>query len=244
MIKLAVFDNDPANRAAIKNAIVKYTMQSLTDFDVFWFFENLDESRIKKYSSAIHIALISLNIRESAKIGKTIYQNNEDCRIVFYSSDPNELEPLLRVRPRGYYKTSDGENSLFGKIDDIVSEIKLSSNYFCHENKREIILIPTRQILYFQSDLKYVNICLKNGKEERVYAKLSEVESGLDSDFLRIHKSYLVNTRFVRSVNKSDKIVTLANETELPISEANYKDTLSFFKERESQNEQRKTDRN
>ena len=232
MIKLAVFDCNRSNREELKEIIVKYTVKSSTEFDVLWFFENITADKITKYSPSFQIALISLDMKESQKIGELIYHSNEDCRIVFYSAAPKELEPLLRVRPRGYYNKNENENCLFLKIDDIVTEIKHSNKLFCYENRTRIIIIPYRNILYFQSDLKYVNIFLNDGKQDRVYSKLSEIEPKLSSDFLRIHKSYLVNKKYICSINKSDKLIILTNGLSLPVSEAYYKTAISGISER------------
>lgn len=235
MITIAVFDSDPANRETVRKTLVSYTMRQFTDIDVLWFFDGFETERIKKYAPLIHIALISLDFKESFQISKNLYRYNEDCRIVFYSAAANDLEPLLRFRPRAYHRTPEKESVLFDKLNEIVSEIKYSSGIFCHENKREILLIPLKSIVYFQSDLKYINIVLTNGKQERIYAKLSDIEPYTDSGFLRIHKSYFVNKRYVRSVSKTEKTVVLKNDCRLPISEANYKAVMAAFGESPAQ---------
>lgn len=235
MLTFAVFDNAPANRAAIKDIVVRYTMRSLTDIDVLWFPERVDTEKLKQYAPGIHIALVSLDIRESAAIGKAIYQCNEDCRIIFYSAEARELEPFLCVRPRGYYRIAKKESCLYEMLDSVVSELKNSSACFCHETRRDVFLLPLRQILYFQSDLKHVNIVMTNGKAERICAKLSEVEPSLDSGFLRIHKSYLVNTRRIRAFHKSEKYIELESGQSLPVSDACYKDVAQYFREKQVQ---------
>lgn len=231
MITIAVFDSDPLNQNEIKKIIIDYSVQRHVDLDILWFSDNFSKDSIKKYARSIQIAFISLDFDESEKVSEVLYYCNEDCRIIFYSGTSNELEPLLRFRPRAYYYTNEEDKSLFEVIDDIFSELKNSSCYYYHENKREILLIPLRKIMYFQSDLKYVNIYLRTGKQERVYAKLSEIEAKLTPDFIRIHKSYYVNRKYIHSVNKSKKLVVLSNAQELPISEANYKTVIAAFNE-------------
>ena len=158
MITIAVFDNDPSNRENIRDLIVKFSVQNQTDLDVLWFFERFDNERIHKVAQSIHVALISLDLRESRRIARLLYRYNEDCRIVFYSSALQELEPLLCFRPRAFFVTSEESMGLYQKMDDIIAEIKCNNHFFCHESKRGILLIPLSTILYFQSDLKYVNI--------------------------------------------------------------------------------------
>lgn len=231
MITIAVFDSDSSNREKIKRTFLNYTMRFQTDIDVLWFFDKFDQNKIKKYASTIHIAFISLDVKEGEDAGNIIYRCNEDCRIVFYSAGAKDLEPLLRFRPRSFYTLAEDDARVYQKVDDILSEIKRSHRYFCYENKRKLLWIPLKSIVYLQSDLKYVNICLQNGKQERIYAKLSEISPLLDGDFIRIHKSYFVNKKAVRSVNKSEKLIVLGNGRQLPVSEANYKAVMSAFDE-------------
>lgn len=238
MIRIAVFDSSSANRENIKTCISKYTIQNNSDFDVYWFYSEAEPGKVEKYAPLIHIALISLDYANGPEIGKLLYQLNEDCRIVYYSDEMRQLDQLLCVRPRGFYRMDSSEHYLTESLGDIIDELKKSNNYFYYETRRELFILPLRSILYFQSDLKYVNIHLRSGSVERVYTKLSEIEGRLKSDFLRIHKSYIVNTMYIRTIEKSEKLVILQNGESLPVSDANYKQVMSFFAERNTQNGQ------
>lgn len=233
MLRIAVFDTDPSGRETIKQNILKYTVKCSTDIDVYWFFDRIEKEKIIKYIPLVHIAFISCDIKLNNEIGRLIYRVNEDCRIVYYTHEMREnIADLLCVRPRGFFNTFKNEEAIFECVDGIIEELKNSSNYFYYENRREVILVPMRGVLYFQSNLKYVIIHLKNSSTKKIYTKLSEIEPSLDSDFLRIHKSYIVNAKKIRSVDKSNKIVTLANGETLPISDANYKSVVEYFSER------------
>lgn len=228
MIRIAVFDSDPDRRAAIKRSVSAFTIQNSVDLDVFWFTQS---AKVDKYASLIHIALISLDDAEGSATGRRLYGLNEDCRIVYYSASKRELIPLLSVRPRGFCSPEVG-GDLMKYIGDIVGELKKSSGFFYHETRRELYLLPYRSILYFQSDLKYVNIYLRGGGTEKLYAKLSEIEKRLGAGFLRLHKSYIVNTSYVQTVDKSDKAAVLCDGETIPVSDANYKQVLNYFSER------------
>lgn len=83
-------------------------------------------------------------------------------------------------------------------------------------------LLSKRNILYFQSDLRYVNICLVHGENPRILAKLSAIEELAGELFVRIHKSYLVNAKHVLWMDKKNHLVLLTNGEQLPISDAQY----------------------
>lgn len=237
MIQTAVFDNNVENRSSLKRTIVKYTTQRNIDFDVFWFYEDFRTEKIKKFASFLNIAFISTELDEEYQISRAIYETNEDCRIVYYSSKAIDLEPMLSVRTRAFHLSARGETALIQILDEIIYELKKNKNNFYYETRREIFVIPHRSILYFQSDLKYVIIHLKNKNPERIYTKLSDIERSLDNNFLRIHKSFILNTDYVSRIDKSNKTIHLKNGEELPISDVHYKAVIAYFSERDRENE-------
>lgn len=233
MIQAAVFDNSIENRSILKQTIIRYTVNRNIDFDVLWFFEDFSTEKIKKFTSMLNIALISADLDTECQISRAVYESNEDCRIIYYSSSVKDLEPMLCVRTRGFHLTGKGEAALTQIFDDIIEELKDSTNNFYYSSRREIFVIPMRSIIYFQSDLKYVIINIKGKNPERIYSKLTDIEPLLNSSFLRIHKSYIVNINYVSKVDKSNKTIILKNGETLPISDINYKTVINYFSERE-----------
>lgn len=65
-----------------------------------------------------------------------------------------------------------------------------------------IILVDYEDICYLKAEAKYVNICLSNGIVHLTDKSLQELESKLSSDFIRIHRSYIVNKRYVSEIEK------------------------------------------
>lgn len=76
-------------------------------------------------------------------------------------------------------------------------------SFFIRKGK-EMIRVFVDEILYFESLKDYLQIFLKDQKF--IYkARISDMEEELhDDQFLRIHKSYLVNTSKIRSVSPTE----------------------------------------
>ncbi len=67
----------------------------------------------------------------------------------------------------------------------------------------------------------YVEICLKDGREILHNGTLTQLEQELPSTFLRVHRSYLVNTAYVRSLTRESSGVgklNLTTDAEIPVS--------------------------
>ena len=76
--------------------------------------------------------------------------------------------------------------------------------------------IKLNMIKYFSSSGRVVTLNLKNSTRN-FYAKLDDVEASIaDNVFIRIHKSYLVNSKYIERIEGLD--VILSDGTILPVS--------------------------
>lgn len=94
-----------------------------------------------------------------------------------------------------------------------------------YRNQHQLLVLESgKQIIqYAMQDIFYVEAYRKHsviyGKEDSVEVRIgfSEIERKLpQSEFIKIHRSYLVNYRYVRKV--SPGVIELLNGVELPIS--------------------------
>ncbi len=69
--------------------------------------------------------------------------------------------------------------------------------------KRFYKVLPSN-ILYLEGLGNYITIYLKNGKSLISYLTLKEAASMLNTDFKRIHKSFVINTREIDSYNNEN----------------------------------------
>ena len=125
-------------------------------------------------------------------------------------------------------------NDLVKPIDrDSFAQIFLEANqricsrnhFFSFKYKSQEYKVLCKEILYFESKARQINIHVRDGNKYVFNGKLLEVEKGLSSGkvtFLRIHQSYLVNYLLIKSRSKSN--VTLINGEVLPISEDRQKE--------------------
>ncbi len=83
-----------------------------------------------------------------------------------------------------------------------------------------IHLIPVNEILYCQADNNYVVFFLKNKHQIVASANLKDYEEILDGSwFFRVHKSYLVNLKYVRKLEKAQGgFVFLEGEVKIPVA--------------------------
>lgn len=95
-------------------------------------------------------------------------------------------------------------------------------NHCIHLPKQEIISICASTIPH------QVEICTANSIYH-VYETLNDLETRLNSDFFRCHKSCIVNLTQIRSINKKEHLITMSNGICVPVSLRNLKPLLEQY---------------
>lgn len=231
MICAAVFEKKEKSRELLREWLVRYLVQSNRELNLLWFTGDMTREKLDRYASGIDFALISLDGEEGRKAGALLYEKNPECRICYYRSGPCALEPLLPTRPAAFFLQEQGEPEFQKILGRILEELSGAKDIFFYEGRKEMYCLPMAQILYLQSDLKYVQIHSRTRGDLRLFSKLSSLEGRLDGRFVRIHKSYIVNSSYVEAVDKKKHMVRLSDGEQLPVSDAWYERTLERFRE-------------
>lgn len=86
-------------------------------------------------------------------------------------------------------------------------------------DRHKVSLLPS-EILYVESNDREVSVVATEGRVFRNKTGISQWENILGDDFIRIHRSYIVNRASITSI---DKEYVWMGETQLPISRKYYK---------------------
>lgn len=244
VFSVGIFGCDPHEKVLIKDTIQKLSFMHDMEIGTYWFDAEVPQTKLEPYLHKLQIALVSIWNNGGENLGKYIYQENPNCLICFCGEKQEPIKLPLCSRPI-YYHTWDERNIdvfsedmpkvigrkidkvLLKKLSLMIVDSKRINTLFCVESKRMQISMPISNILYFQSDLKYVILHCKSGESYRFFGKLSDVRETLaacnvQDMFLSTHKSYLVNRVYIASVDKNAKTLHLLTTENLPISTAQY----------------------
>jgi len=96
----------------------------------------------------------------------------------------------------------------------IIAESKDTNSYYTVRVADHTYQLPVNDILYFETSTNshHVAVHMTNRRLE-FRGNLKAVEAELDSSFLRVHRSFLVNSQHVASVSNTENTVTLDNGT-------------------------------
>ena len=100
-------------------------------------------------------------------------------------------------------------------IQDLeMKQMKLEKGFFTVTSRRQTSRIQFNEVLYIESLSDYVKIHTEDGREIVTKQKISGLEKELPDIFLRIHRSFLINTE--KATSFSREIVKIG-ELELPV---------------------------
>ncbi|MXN91631.1 tetratricopeptide repeat protein [Flavobacterium sp. Sd200] len=94
------------------------------------------------------------------------------------------------------------------KVKNIVIQ-----DYITLKDKTKIYL---NDLMYVKAEDHYLHAFSKDGKKHFVRGKLSQLSSELPPNFVKCHRSYIVNTNYIQATNSST--VILKNKEEIPVS--------------------------
>ena len=208
-IKIAICDDEPVHIENIRNVLPDLEMDIYTNPNLL--FETV---RNGKEYDVIFLDIIMPGF-DGVSLARELREINEDVIIVFITSKIEFMQTGYEVKAFRYLLKDQIFPGLKKVWNDIESELTAKKEeYFIYEFERQNCRRSYREILYFESNLRRVTIHTKNNTDI-FYGKLDDIEKSSPL-FVRIHKSFLVNKRHIRSI--SADTVILSNGEILPVS--------------------------
>jgi len=202
------------------------------------FFVNIDtytsgESLLDAYNNGARYDLVFLDIRMKRLSGydtaKSIRSFDNKAMIIFITSLVDYIFSSFEYKPFWFLTKPLSEEKFKYVFFKALSEIQNSRNkvysFFSRENG--LVSLEISNIIYLESALRRINI-YSNTQQFTYYASINEEEEKLKKyDFVRIHRSYLVNMSYIQRINKEN--VVLKNSIVLPLSEHRFKAVFDNF---------------
>ena len=230
---IAVCDDERAALSVLSGALVNAFRQHDVEATVKMFVTARDlVRRMKECTFDLLFLDIEMPGMDGLSLARQLRREGNLIDIIFISNREDLVFDALRCNPKGFIRKSRF-------IQDVTSVIDA---YFAarQDTKSKVLLVQTRgQVLYIPIDkLTYIE---GSGKVQLAHVvgrseplELRKLMQQLEEDlkpygFLRIHKGFLVNYRFIRRI--SDKEVLLTNDEVLPISRRKEQDIRDAYLE-------------
>lgn len=191
---------------------------------------SLDEAKCAlKQNQTVQLLFLDIELEKQlgTVLGKFIRQELADyqMQIVYVSHEPGYAMELFDTEPLGFLIKPITKEALLDVCRRFLRKQQEDAQIYHYKDGLETKVLSLGEIMYFQSLAHKIMIHTKTETKE-FYGKLGEIENRIPGYFIRIHKSYLVNTHFIKSY-RPDKVILLNGE-ELAISRS-YKEQIHTF---------------
>ena len=106
----------------------------------------------------------------------------------------------------------------------------------CLKTYNDYHYLDTSEILYLKADNNATDFIMRNGETISAYKSLKSFENTLPKNFIRVHQSYILNTRYVARINYGKNTCSLRNSSlHLPFSKS-YRSRIDELKQILSKN--------
>lgn len=168
----------------------------------------------------------------------TSYDHHAITAIKFSALDyllkPVETKDLKEAIEKAKRTIAAKQNSNVQVINLLHSLEKDSTDLKIAVHHQESVkMLDTHEVAYIESDGRYSNIITVDGAKYTLakYVKDFEEYLGEDSDFVRIHKSYLVNAKHIKEYSKGDPFtIDMVNGRRFEVSRRKKPEVLEKLK--------------
>ena len=166
------------------------------------------------------------------EVAAALAQEKVHTLIVFVTAHDELVYDSFKYHPFAFVRKKFLEKELKAVLTDCEKQLESRNKNFVFQNASKAVTLAQSDILYFEGQANYLAIHTTS-EEYKMRSTMAAVEKELeDSDFLRIHKGFLVNLEHIR-VLKTEEL-ELDNGTVLPIgksySESAKKNIMRFMR--------------
>ncbi len=228
MIKIAICEDEKETQLLIedqldnilKNINIEYEIQKYSSG------EELIDSNLKD----IDILLLDIQMGQinGMDTARKIRELGNKMEIIFITSLIDYVQEGYEVRAYRYILKPIESKELKQHVITCIKEIETNKNkYIVIKNRSNTYKIYSNEIKYIEVQKKEMSIHTIN-KSFDVRYSLGKIEKDLNLDnFVRCHKSFLVNLSYVENIKLN--IAILESGEEIPISRYRYKDVKEKF---------------
>ena len=164
------------------------------------------------------------------ELSNLIREKNKSIDIVFTTGIFDYALHGYKVDAIQYLLKPIKQDDIHLCLNKVLNRIEHSNNlsqFMVIQTSKEIIKLNYDEIYYF--DMFSPNIIIYTLKDKIILRKaISDIEKDIKcNSFIRCHRSYIVNLKYVKSISKNT--IILENGINIPLSRNKYKEVNNYF---------------
>jgi DNA-binding LytR/AlgR family response regulator len=208
-ITISILEDQPTEAEHLKSILNKWSLQTNYELSISEYCSGEDFFKKNDISSYQTVSVFFLDIQmkkmSGLDVAKKLRKEGYKGAIIFLTAFREYVFHGYEVHAMNYLLKPVKEKPLFLCLDEIAKDLSASS--YLYRYKQDIISIPYKDILSFSSSLHYIDI-LTVSEHFCQYATLNNVIEYLPQEFIRIHKSCIVNMAHIYKISGSTIVLS------------------------------------
>lgn len=232
MFRIAIVDDDKAALSIVSGALDSFFKGKNMEYSIFSFSNPLNYSATIK-EEEINLVFLDIDMPEKngLDVAKETLSVNKNAQIIFLSQREDLVFDCLAIHPFGFIRKSNLINDFSLMMNQFYNSF-LSNN----ENEDRIEFVAKNrtlsfhvsEIVYISSNRNYQDIITRDNKTETIRVSLAVLEEKLKKHgFIRVHKCYLVNQSYIRSILNEE--IRLTNGKTIPLSRKRKEEVMKEY---------------
>lgn len=220
MIRIGICDDDVRMRQQIRRVCCE-TVERNGEEAAYILFRGGRE--VLSYPDSLDILILDIEMPEmnGIEVKKRLERIRDHTLILYVTSHVEFMQEAFGTYVFGFVDKQYLEEQLSGILRDAIQSVRRSTVYV--EG-----VVDSRKIFYIHSEHVYGNLILNDGTKILVRSPMQELEDSLKCvDFVRTHRSYLVNLLWVDGI-RDNKVCIM--EHRIPLSRSRAGEVREAFR--------------
>ena len=234
MLKIAILDDDKTALMISSSAVEAFLKEKNAEYQLFSFSNPLNflaSAKEEKFDlSFLDIDMPEMNGLEVANQLTEIAKNGQ---IIFLSQREDLVFECLKFHPFGFIRKSkliDDFSLMMNQWYQTIANAESDETKIDFIDKTKTVSFKIKEIVYIEGDRNYQKVVLKDKTSQNIRVAMGQLEEKLRAHgFIRIHKGYLLNYLYIRSIANDE--VYLTTGISLPMSKKRREEIMKQYME-------------
>ena len=232
MFKVAILDDDKTALMISKGAVESFLDENKVEYSLFAFSNPLNFLASMKEEN-FQLVFLDIDMPElnGLEVAKEILNINKDTQLIFLSQREYLVFECLTFHPFGFIRKSkliDDFSLMMNQYYQTMLNAESNEDKIDFVDKTKTISFKIKEIVYIEGDRNYQRVVLKDNTSQNVRIPLGTLEEKLNEyGFIRIHKGYLVNYLYIRSITGEE--VYLTTDISLPMAKKRKEEIMKKY---------------
>lgn len=232
MLKIAILDDNKTALMISTSAVEAFLKEKNAEYQLFSFSNPLNFVASAK-EEKFDLSFLDIDMPEMSglEVANQLTEIAKNGQIIFLSQREDLVFECLKFHPFGFIRKSkliDDFSLMMNQWYQTVSNAESDGAKIDFIDKTRTVSFKLKEIVYIEGDRNYQKIVLKDKTSQNIRVPLGSLEEKLRAHgFIRIHKGYLLNYLYIRSIANDE--VYLTTGISLPMSKKRREEIMKQY---------------